>query len=126
MIYPLLCLVFHLSITLGSIANSNLDFQADEPLSEPLSGPVLAEPNTALAVETQAESQNSRITGKPSRQWKKAPVPGELYKDTDLCGIAHPWPMCATMEVRRVDDSLSIPLNDFSGRWEDDYCRPCT
>lgn len=70
--------------------------------------------------------QNSRITGKPSRQWKKAPVPGELYKDTDLCGIAHPWPMCATMEVRRVDDSLSIPLNDFSGRWEHDYCRPCT
>lgn len=200
MIYPLLPLVFHLSITLGSIANSNLDFQADELLSEPLSGPVLAEPNTALAVETQAgtndewglvatdppntgdiseaplvqstdqcpydfkqnpnkfrskrgglrcspdqaqpvregdqiytgpkprleSGQNSRITGKPSRQWKKAPVTGELYKDTDLCGIAHPWPMCATMEVRRVDDSLTVPVDDFSGRWEHEYCRPCT
>lgn len=70
--------------------------------------------------------QNSRITGKPSRQWKKAPVVGELYKDTDLCGIAHPWPICATMEVRRIDDGLTIPLDDSSGRWEHDYCRPRT
>lgn len=70
--------------------------------------------------------QNSRITGKPSRQWKKAPVVGELYKDTELCGIAHPWPICATMEVRRIDDGLTIPLDDSSGRWEHDYCRPRT
>lgn len=70
--------------------------------------------------------QNSRITGKPSRQWKKAPVLGELYKDTNLCGIAHPWPMCATMEVRRIDVGLTIPLDDFSGRWEHEYCRPRT
>lgn len=70
--------------------------------------------------------QNSRITGKPSRQWKKAPVLRELYKDIDLCGIAHPWPICATMEVRRIDDGLTIPLDDSSGRWEHEYCRPRT
>lgn len=208
MIYLVLHLVFCLSISLGSVASSDLDFQADGLLSELLTGPVLAEPNTALAalaVETQAgtndewglvatdppkigdeseaplvqstdqclydpkqnpykfqskrdslscpplllpdqsqpardsnqiytgrtpkprleSGQNSRITGKPSRQWKKAPIPGELYKDTDLCEIAHPWPMCATMEVRRVDDGLTILLDDFSGRWEHEYCRPC-
>lgn len=204
MIYPVLHLVFHFSITL---ANSNLDFQADGLLlSEPLSSPGIAEPNTALTVEKQAgtndkwelvvtdpsntgdiaeaplvqsadqcpydskqtprkfrlkrggsscspllvpdqsqpvrdsnqiytgrtpkprldSGQSSRITRKPSRQWKKAPVLGELYKDTDLCGIAHPWPICATMEVRRIDDGLIIPLDDSSGRWEHEYCRPRT
>lgn len=203
MIYSVLHLVFHLSITLGSAANSNLDFQAGELLlSEPLSSPGVAEPNTALAVKKQAgandkwglvatdlsntgdiaeaslvqgadqcpydfkqtprkfrwkrsgsswsplsvpaqsqrirgsnqiytgwtlkarldSGQNRRITVKPSRQWKKAPVLGDLYKDTDLCGITHRWPMCATMEIRRIDDGLTIPLDDFSGRWEHEYC----
>lgn len=204
MIHLILQLVFLFSITL---ANSNLDFQANELfLSEPLSSPDVAKPDTALTAEKEAgtndkwglvatdpsnpgdtaeaslvqsadqcpydsklnprkfrlkrsgsscspllvpdqsqpvrdsnqiytgrtpkprldSGQNSRITGKPSRQWKKAPVLGELYKDTNLCGIAHPWPMCATMEVRRIDDGLTIPLDDFSGRWEHEYCRPRT
>lgn len=59
--YPVLHLLFHLLITLGSVANSNPGFEADKiSLSELSSAPVLAELNTALAVETQAGINDER------------------------------------------------------------------